>query len=298
MDKTLELIIVLKSRNAGSSPDRATKFEMRESKYLKSLLREIGHSVHNLNTIAVSLSNLQESPEVPPAMNIRWESTNIGLSSHNARRFAVRSSIVFAVEILFEYLRQISIDPLSNALSSDFDFRKELSSRDSKARRFSTLCYRVPGVVREWVILVELLCHWRNRIVHASSSSATISAGDRKYLQSVSKSFYNSFHHFDIEKTVSDYEADNVTLKEATTLITLLIKCCRKMDTYFLNQLDDVDVELFRNLLEQDERFTRIVKQAASAKRNRQLAKIIELKCGYLNGVKKQSIISGYLRKK
>ncbi len=47
---------------------------MTETKYLHSVLDELGYSVHNLNTIAVALSNLSLDSRIDPALNIKWES--------------------------------------------------------------------------------------------------------------------------------------------------------------------------------------------------------------------------------
>lgn len=267
---------------------------MSESKYLKSLLEEVGHSVHNLNTIAVSLSNLPESPSVPSGMNIKWAPKSITSSSHNARRFAVRSAIVFSVEVLFEYLSQISNDKMWKLLNNDRNFKVELKSKDSKARRFSVFCEGIPGLEDEWRVLVELLCHWRNRIVHASTSKASLSAKDRQFLKSRADYFYSGFHHFDVEKTVKDFEADKVTLKEATTLITLLIKCARKIDEYYLGEMEHIDIEIFKSELENNDDFVKIKSLSASTKRNRQLKKFINLELGHLSDETRLEIESLY----
>jgi hypothetical protein len=267
---------------------------MSESKYLKPLLEEVGHSVHNLNTIAVSLSNLPKAPSVPSGMNIKWAPQNITSSSHNARRFAVRSAIVFSVEVLFEYLRQLSNDNMWKLLNNDKNFRKELKSQNSKAKRFSVFCEGIPGLENEWRVLVELLCHWRNRIVHASTSKASLSSSDRQFLLSRTNYFYNGFHHFDVDKAVKDFEVDKVTLKEATTLITLLIKCVRKIDEFYLDEIGRIDIIQFKEKLESNDDFLKIKKLAKSKKRERQINRFIALELGYLSNESRVKIAESY----
>ncbi len=267
---------------------------MKETKYLRFLLNEVGHSVHNLNTIAVSLSNLSSSSKVDPALTIKWEPKDIKASSINARRFAVRAAIVFGAENLFEYLNQISNDSLWKSLNNGIDFNQEPSSHVSKANRFSEFCKGIPSLEKEWVILVELLCHWRNRIVHASTSKAALSAKDRQYLQSKAHYISESHHHFNVKKTLSDYEADKVTLKEATTMITFLIKCCRKIDEHYNSSVESIDVAVLQRVLERDEIFNKLLKQPSSDKKTRQINKFIEINLGMLAEPKCLKLASRY----
>src|SRR5690554_2104244 len=267
---------------------------MAETKYLKNLLSEVGHGVHNLNTIAVALSNLPGNSSVNPELNIRWEPENVRASSFSARRFAVRSSIVFAAEALFEYMDSISADPVWKSLNNDLDFRRALASHDSKAKRFSEFCKKIPKVNREWFLLVELLCHWRNRIVHASTSKAQLSSSDEKYLVSKASEIYQNFYHFDVSQTLYDYEADKVTLKEATTLITLMIKCCRKIDEYYMFSLGGCQDDIFHEILSSDDVFKKLRNQQSSHKRSRQIDRHIRIQFCYLSNEKVLGLIEKY----
>ncbi len=267
---------------------------MVESKYLQKMLNEIGNSVHNLNTIAIALSNLPQLSAVNPALNIKWEPKDISKSSVNARRFAVRSSLVFAVEALYEYMNGISACSMWLSLDNKPDFRKELSSQNSKAKRFSGFCKHIPGIEKEWYLLAELLCHWRNRIVHSSSSKASLSSTDRQYLESRANELYSNFYHFDVYKALQDFEADKVTLKGATTLITFLIKCCRKIDEYYLSAITTCDSAAFYKALEEDEVFRNILKQQPSSKRDRQIKRFALITLSYLPDDKIVQVIEKY----
>ncbi len=265
---------------------------MTETKYLHSLLDEIGYSVHNLNTIAVALSNLHSDSRVDSALNIKWEPKNVNTSSIAARRFAVRSAIVFAAETLFEYMNSLSDDGIWKELNNGLDFSVELAAHDSKAKRFSEFCKSIPDIEKEWYLLAELMCHWRNRIVHGSTSKAQLSSSDRQFLESKHTEIYENFHHFDLRKMLADYEANKVTLKEATTLITFLIKCCRKIDEYYISSISNLSDDIYSGILDKDEKLKKLKKQQHSAKRSRQIAKYIEIKLSFLSTDKLMGLTS------
>ncbi|CAI1539240.1 hypothetical protein [Serratia plymuthica] len=267
---------------------------MTETKYLQSVLKEIGYSVHNLNTIAVALSNLPSNSELNPALNIKWEPKNLEQSCFSARRFAVRSSLVFAVETLFEYMCSISNDVMWKKINFGLNFKAKLSTNDSKARRFSEFCKSIPGIEKEWYLLVELMCHWRNRIVHASTSNAELSSSDKKFLESKNSILYDNFYHFDVKKMLEDYDVDKVTLKEATTLITFLIKCCRKIDEHYFSSISFLSDQVYCDILDNDNQFTQLINQSSCAKRTRQITKYIEITLCYLSAEKRTELANMY----
>lgn len=268
---------------------------MSETPYLKKFLSEIGYSVHNLNTIAVSLSNLPSNPHLNSELNIKWQPKDVKTSSIAARRFAVRSSLVFTVELLFDYISNISKDALWSQLHSNLDFTVNPNNL-SKASRFSEFCKSIPGIEKEWYLLVELMCHWRNRIVHGSSSNATLSSKERIYLESRKDKIYEEFHHFDISLAISDHDANKLTLKEVTTLITFLIKCCRKIDEFYLKSASESDINNFQKLLQNDVDFIKIERQQVSKTRTRKIRKYINLIFSYLSNEKIEKIVSLYIR--
>lgn len=267
---------------------------MTETRYLQYLLEEIGQSVHNINTIAVALSNLHLNHHINSSLNIKWQPKNIDASSIAARRFSVRAAIVFATEMLFEYMNNISHDVMWKSINNNLDFSKELPNQDSKAKRFSEFCKSIPEIEREWFLMVELMCHWRNRIVHSGTSKAQLSSSDRQYLESKSQEIYESYHHFDVKKTLADYEANKVTLKEATTLISFLIKCCRKIDNHFIDSISKLNDDVFHESLKEDCILKSITKQQKSIKRSRQIERHIRIRLSYLPSEKIQTIVARY----
>ncbi|OLQ95307.1 hypothetical protein BIY21_20825 [Vibrio ponticus] len=246
----------------------------KKSPYLHKLTDEVGGSIHSLNTIAVSLSHLSNSTTTPAGLNITWKPVNVGGASKNARRFAIRSSIVFHAEMLFEYLSELSKDPFWSP--SGINFNIALKSQDSKAKRVSAFCKSIPGIEREWVVLTELMCHWRNKIVHAKSN-ANISSKDKQFLQSKSNDIYKDYYHFDVDKAISDFRADKVTLKEATTLTTFLIKCCNAIDDHYLNLVNNTKIADVISILNKERDFVVLTKQSKGEKRTRQIERWLEV---------------------
>ena len=144
-----------------------------ESNHLKEFLGDVGHSVHCMNTIAVALSKITEKTKTPSTLNISWKPGDVKRSSVNSRRFAIKSAIVYSVESLFEYLSKVSKSELW--LKDDLDFNVKKDSNDKKADRVVRFLEATPGVERECIILTELMCHWRNKVVHAKTSNAKLS---------------------------------------------------------------------------------------------------------------------------
>lgn len=253
---------------------------MSETTYLKVFLDDIGHSVHCMNTIAVSLSQLTQETVPPKELNISWKPGNVTSSSINARRFAIKSSIVYSVESLFEYLSKISKDSFWSGTGKNFN--ESFKQNVSKADRVTDFLTGIQNVEKEWIILTELLCHWRNKVVHANTSNACISKSSKQYLAEKSQKIFDDFHHFDVNLALDNFENNKFTLKDVTTLITMLIKCARAVDAYFISIVrSQSDASIYEAMLNIDS-FQSIVKQQESGKRYRQSIKWVELNYGFL----------------
>lgn len=256
---------------------------MPQTTYLNNFLNEVGHSVHCMNTIAVALSHLDKNTKVPEQLNISWESNNIEQSSKNSRRFAIKSSIVFCIESFYEYLAKVSKDPFWLKSNKSFNDSKGLNNKTlSKAERTVRLLKDISTVEKEWIILVELLCHWRNRVVHTSTSNAKISKSSRQYLLSKEDQIYNNYHHFSVSIALENFSQNKFTLKDATTLITIVIKCARKIDEEFFLAMTLKPYTDIIDIIDSKE-FDVIKKQNKSAKKNRQLEKWLSINYNFLS---------------
>ncbi|ETN96872.1 hypothetical protein [Zhouia amylolytica] len=259
-----------------------------ESIELKKLLKEIGESVHSMNTIAVALSYLPDKGKikVPEGLDISWEPKNIKDSKFKSRNYAERSSYVYSAESLFEYLEGISKNPFWTY--PDINFIGE----EKKALKVFNFLNSIPDIDKEMAILCELLCHWRNRIVHMNISNASISSKKRDYLTEKRDAIYNKYNHFDIEQALDNFDNKRITLKDASTLITIVIKCARAIDKHFFQGISvDVSPNELIDAFKTDKSFHIIYKQADSTKRNRQLSRWLEVNYPYLTDVKKETIL-------
>ncbi len=200
-----------------------------ESIELKKFLKDVGDSVHSMNTIAVALSILPKgSIKVPKGLEISWDPKSLENSKIMSRNYAERSSYVYAAESLFEYLENISKNPLW--IYDGHDFKGE----EKKAIKVYKFLKATPGITETMAILVELLCHWRNRIVHLNISNAGLSSNKKDSLKKERDNIYSNFHHFDIYEALDNFENKKITLKDTSTLITIAIKSVRLVDEYFL----------------------------------------------------------------
>ncbi|UPT70423.1 MAG: hypothetical protein M0D53_15245 [Flavobacterium sp. JAD_PAG50586_2] len=99
-----------------------------ESLEFKKLIDKIGNTVHSMNTIAVALSIMPlEGFEVPKSLDVSWKPTQIEDSKRRARNFAGKSAYVYVAENLFEYLDEISKNPIWKY--SNINFKGEEKKR-------------------------------------------------------------------------------------------------------------------------------------------------------------------------
>lgn len=246
-----------------------------KTSFLQIFLNDIGNSVHSMNTIAVSLSNINPTIETPEGLNISWNVGNLQATKEMSRNFVVRSAIVYAVEALYEYLRSISNSPLwiQDNKFSDVD-------GDSKAIKTYNFLNSLKSIQEEYIILVELLCHWRNKVVHSYTSNAQLSSRKIQRIQAFEEKLFQELRHFSINIALENFQKQQVTLKDASTLITLTIKCARAVEEYYINQLPN---NKYIDFLKSDITFNKIYTQQNSEKRTRQIKKWISLNHSYIS---------------
>jgi hypothetical protein len=231
-----------------------------------------------MNTIAVALSVMPDKEvEIPNGLDISWKPKELGQSKLRARNFAEKSTYVYVAENLFEYLNEVSKNPLWIYPTINF------AGEEKKAIKVYNFLNQIPDTTEEMVILCELLCHWRNRIVHASSSNASLSSKKRQQLINNKSAIYESFHHFDISIALNNFDNKRITLKDVSTLTTIVIKCCRAVDIYFYSGIIQIkDFTKYKPMFLSNQDFQLICKQSPSEKRIRQINKWISLNYPYL----------------
>lgn len=250
-----------------------------ESLELKHLLNEIGNSIHAMNTIVIALSIMpDENIQIPTGLNISWSPNSLKTSKLKSRNYSVKSALIYAAESLFEYLDSISKNIFW--IFKDINFKGE----EKKAFKVYNFLKKIPNINEENSILVELLCHWRNKIVHYNTSNAQLSSKKRDFLLSKKNIIFNNFHNFDVEVALKNFIESKVTLKDVSTLITVLIKCARLVDKHFFDGLSNVKsfTKIISKIIGNSE-FNRIRKAESSKKRDRKIKTWIKMYYPYLS---------------
>lgn len=261
-----------------------------ESNHLKEFLIDVGHSVHCMNTITVALSKVTEETTVPSSLNISWKPGNVKQSLINSRRFALKSAIVYSVESLFEYFSKVSASELW--IKEDLNFNVKKGPNDSKAERVVRFLAVTPEVEREWVILTELLCHWRNKVVHAKASNAKLSKASMVYLKEKAQEIYDNYHRFDVKEALLNYDSGKFTLKDVSTLVTMVIKSVRAVDKVYIEQASSLSADDLYAYLSKNEQFVQFVKLSDKKTKARKIATWLEMHFSFLGKKRIAEIIA------
>jgi hypothetical protein len=195
-----------------------------DSPGLIEFLETVGSAVHSLNTVCVGLHGVERSKfEKPEELTVSWHTNDPIASARKSRLFAVKASFVFVEEALLQYLKYAAKHPLAPEA-----VRKALSA-DSAAERIEELAKVVVLKKNYWAPMVMLMIHWRNRFVHASSK-ACLKPEQRKLLLREASAIKENHASIDIQDTLSHFDKNSVTLKDASTLIAVSIRLARNID--------------------------------------------------------------------
>jgi hypothetical protein len=99
----------------------------------------------------------------------------------------------------------------------------------SAAERIEELAKVVVLKRSYWAPMVILMIHWRNRFVHASSK-ACLKSDQKKLLLSEASEIKKNHAAIDIQDTLNHFDKNDVTLKDASTLIAVSILFARDVD--------------------------------------------------------------------
>ena len=65
------------------------------------------------------------------------------------------------------------------------------------------------------------------------NSNAQLSSTKIDFILNLKEDIYEQNHHFDIALALKNFDNRKVTLKDVSTLSTIVIKCCRGVDNYY-----------------------------------------------------------------
>jgi hypothetical protein len=119
---------------------------------------------HHLHTVVVGLSAVEKKIATKPDdLEIAWRADDAVGSAREARRFVLRSTLIFVAEELNEYAKGVlSYRSLAGGKATI------LSKRAERIRALAD-----PDEVDPTYLTVAplIVTHWRNRIVHRNSDS-------------------------------------------------------------------------------------------------------------------------------
>ncbi|WP_462152321.1 hypothetical protein [Pseudoalteromonas xiamenensis] len=146
----------------------------------------------------------------------------------------------------------------------------------------------------EWIILVELLCHWRNKVVHAKTSNAKLSKASIQHLKENAQIIYDCYHHFDVNEALSNYDTGKFTLKDVSTLITIVIKSIRAVDKVYVEQASSLPTNELVTYLSKDKQLIQFMKLADEHKKARKIKTWLEMHFAFLGESRIKEIITTF----
>jgi hypothetical protein len=225
-----------------------------ESPSLAKFLRALGRVQHHLHTIVVGLSAVERGDaKKPDDLDITWRANDLSGSAREARRFLLRTTLIFSSEELKAYSTSILKyqTPGVELPESASDRIRALNGFD----QIDPLHLRVAPLI---------VTHWRNKIVHRESS-AHLSIAETKLLLGQKDAIHDSFKNVDVARLLQDFENDTPTLKDVTVLLAMSINFVRQIDSKFSTPNDSEQVRRWlraENLLGE---VLRIEKEAANS---------------------------------
>lgn len=244
---------------------------MKSNEY-REFRQNIGDSVHSLNTSSVALSLLPLDTKSPPkGLEISWGPKDINNSIRLSRNYIERSAYIYAVESFYEYLQSLSENPFW--LAKDINFKGE----EKKAQKVYNFLKSIKTIPEEEIILSELACHWRNKIVHRRSS-ACISKSKEKVLILKQNEIQSNFSNLDVILALENFRKHRITLKDVSTLITILLRSAKEINRFYYEKMDECnDVSIIIEQLAIIPEFTKLISQEKSEKKRRQISKWISI---------------------
>jgi hypothetical protein len=248
-----------------------------ESPFLIDFLKNVGDSVHSINTIVVGLTSIESGEyKKPKDLTITWNTSDNAFSARRARKFALKSALIYVDDALSTYLKDIRILTDNKILVSilsrsnpQFDptleatFRvkypvtydlfnkqnKKATSPDEKNKEHKDLSSidRIRALSeffefknKYWTPCLVMLVRWRNKIVHRNSSGQ-LSREELNTLNQTSSDLKNNHANIDIEQTISNFNNSEITLKDFTTLIAISIRYARFIDEQIFQSLNKIE---------------------------------------------------------
>jgi hypothetical protein len=249
-----------------------------ESPFLIDFLKNVGESVHSINTIVVGLSSIESGDyKKPDDLTITWNTSDNVFSARKARKFALKSALIYVDDALSNYLKDIRVLIDNNVLVSflsrynpQFDpeleaifrvkypttyelFNKQnqkaisLDEKDREYKHISSVD-RIRALndyfsfeKRYWSPCIIMLIRWRNKIVHRTSAGQ-LNREEIKALTDTAEEIKVNHANIDIAQTISHFNNNEITLKDVTTLIAITIRYARYIDEQIFESVNRIEI--------------------------------------------------------
>ena len=235
--------------------------------FLNRFLDNVGRAIHSLNTVCVGLNGVSLGTAAKPEdMDVTWEPGDVATSSAQARAFVIKSTYVFLSTSFEAYLKNVHSLFVSN--EEEYSSKKLVEKIECiyKKANLNENNYRL--------ILLKMMIHMRNRIVHLSSNSK-LSSSEKDKLEEEKDIIYSNHCHFDIHQMLENFANSKYTLKDVSTMAANAIYVARKIDEKVSRLLDTKEkIEHFINSSDLNDEWDKIKKNSRSDKKIKYFLKL------------------------
>lgn len=212
------------------------------SRAQKLFKKRIGQANHFLITILVGLTEVAKGTVQKPAtMNVKWNPKDDKVSALRSMRYALNSSLAWAVDNLDGYIQMCRRKPCL--------IPKDLISKIDEADRsvYEKYCvlsdrYKDKGDLILYGALVSLAIQWRNVTTHSNADNE-LDKESQKILLANLEWYKNNFKHLDVGIALKRFRRHrNPSLKEVASMIKAISRYVEELDACLIN---DVDIESY-----------------------------------------------------
>ena len=262
-------------------------------KELNILKDQIGNSVHYMNTIAIALSELSDQEDIDTkSVNVSWKPSNLEKSKKDARRYSNRSAIVYCVESFFEFYNSVK-----KQYKAVLDMQ-HIKEGDAKADKVYNFLLKIDDVDKALAVFIKLSMYWRNKIIHKSSNNKLTSEEIAILRKNNPITEGLQKHNYSVDITLQNFDDDKVTLKDASTLSTLIIRSAEYVGAHIVKRINE-DKYVLKNILKEDKEFQKIRNYSHSDKakiKERKIRAFFQTNYAYIHNENIQYVVDNLLQ--
>jgi hypothetical protein len=220
----------------------------------------VGNATYLINTAIVGLEQIARGHmEKPTELTISWTPPKNGRqAADQSRTFILSSTLILTITACDSYLSDIAKVPWLVLSSKDRSILTKAETNPGKQaysireRIEILLVATAPGQLSNeqrkiGTAALELATLWRNAIVHAASSTRELSPESEATLITFAETLHETNGGIDVPLMLHNFKTSSSrpVLKEATTLVALVSRLLRSIDTALItNAIQDHDAML------------------------------------------------------